>query len=346
MTDSGLRTLSIDSYYMQPLARSELQNPTETSPFEELSNAIEKSKVFVRNSYETSRRRATEVMVWVLANKNRNSYQEISCSMPVASGLNDYRLGGNAMRQATDFVLKECTDCGLNILNFSMDGQWIQLMNRDTSGKALSIFQLQKDVWNSSKSMSKQELLKRLVHIFDSNQDRGISVKRLSSGALSVSIEGEVIVTIRTPVNQTILNKGHRGDCVDENVDDTSRSRRTDWIPDSVINNLTENSDSDLLRDVDKISNEISDICLADNANEASTKETQFENANQTDFEHAIEVESEDLNKIIEKDTSGDSETTNDIEQQRHTTTHIELAGEFLNKLISWLKQNAKTASK
>lgn len=345
MTDSGLRTFSVDSYYMQPLKRCHLQNPADTLPFEDLNNAIEKCKVFVSNAYEIRRRRATEVMVWVLTNKNRNSNQEIPCSIPIAFGLKDYRLSGNAMRQATNFVLKQCTNSGLNILNLSTDGQWIQLMNRDTSGKDLTIFQLQKDVWNSTKSMSKQELLKQLVNIFDSYQDRGICVNRLSSGALSVSSKDKVLMNIRGPADHTIMNKEQIGDCVEENGDDTTGSRSTDWLPDSVINILPENSDSDLLRDVDKVSNEITDVCLADNANEANTTDAESEHAKQTDFEHTIEVQSDNLNDII--DTSGESDTTRiDIEQQRSTATHIELTEEILNKLVTSLKQNPKTASK
>ncbi|VDI64590.1 Hypothetical predicted protein [Mytilus galloprovincialis] len=249
------------------------------------------------------------------------------------------------MRQATNFVLKECTNSGLNILNLSTDGQWIQLMNRDTSGKALTIFQLQKDVWNSTKSMSKQELLKQLVNIFDNYQDRGICVKKLSSGAVSVSSKDEVMMNIRTPAYQTIMNKEQIGDCVEENVDDTTGSRSTDWLPDSVINILPDNSDSDLLRDVDKVSNEITDVCLADNVNEANTTEAESEHAKQTDVEHTIEVQSDNLNDIM--DTSGESETTRiDIEQQRSTATNIELTEEILKKLVTSLKQNPKTASK
>ena len=48
--------------------------------------------------YNLRRRKATEVMVWVLTNINRNSTAEIPCSVPIAYGLKDYKLTSSAMR--------------------------------------------------------------------------------------------------------------------------------------------------------------------------------------------------------------------------------------------------------
>jgi len=77
-------------------------------------------------------------MVWVLTNKDRNTKTEIPCSLPVAYGLKYYRLTTQAMRNATEAVLKSCSEHGLSSV---IDGQWINLMNREASGKLLTLLQ-------------------------------------------------------------------------------------------------------------------------------------------------------------------------------------------------------------
>jgi hypothetical protein len=69
---------------------------------DELGQVIQKAKQVVRSSYKLTRRRATELMVWVLTNKDRNTKTEIPCSLPVAYGLKDY----HSQRNSTLFVTK------------------------------------------------------------------------------------------------------------------------------------------------------------------------------------------------------------------------------------------------
>ena len=70
--------------------------------------------------------------MWVLTNKDRNSRLEIPCSMPIAYGLKDYRLPAAALRDATDKILEVCHQKGFHIRSLSTDGQWIELMTRDS----------------------------------------------------------------------------------------------------------------------------------------------------------------------------------------------------------------------
>ena len=98
-------------------------------------------------------------MVWMLTNKDRNSRLEIPCSVPIAYGLKDYRLPATALRDATDEILEVCHQKGFHIRSLSTDGQWIQLMTRDSEHRPMTVFQLQKDVWSKVKKMSKLELI-------------------------------------------------------------------------------------------------------------------------------------------------------------------------------------------
>lgn len=54
-------------------------------------------------------------MVWVITNKNSDSSSQMSCSLPIAYGLKDYKLTSDLMRSATDHVLKECAKHGIRV---------------------------------------------------------------------------------------------------------------------------------------------------------------------------------------------------------------------------------------
>jgi hypothetical protein len=130
MFGSCLRTATKSDLFMLPVEKENC-----VLYRDELGQVIQKAKHVVRSNYELTRRRATELMVWVLTNKDRNTKTEIPCSLPVAYGLKYYRLTTQAMRNATEAVLKSCSEHGLKVLCFATDGQWLNLMNRDASGK-------------------------------------------------------------------------------------------------------------------------------------------------------------------------------------------------------------------
>lgn len=62
------------------------------------------------------RKRAIEVMVWVLTDKDRNSKLEMPCSLPTAYWIINYRLTSQAFRNATEEVLKESRQRGIRVL--------------------------------------------------------------------------------------------------------------------------------------------------------------------------------------------------------------------------------------
>lgn len=123
------------------------QRPQNIVSVNSLIAHVDSAKKILENGYQLQRKRATEGMVWVLTNKDRNSRLEIPCSMPIAYGLKDYRLPATALRDATDEILEVCHQKGFHIRSLSTDGQWIQLMTRDSEHRPLTVFQLQKDVW-------------------------------------------------------------------------------------------------------------------------------------------------------------------------------------------------------
>ena len=84
---------------------------------------LEQGKASNEPCYTLRRRKATEVMEWVLTNINRNSSAEIPCSVPDAYGLKDYKLTSAAMREATNYVLGKLCERGIRVCSFSADAQ-------------------------------------------------------------------------------------------------------------------------------------------------------------------------------------------------------------------------------
>ena len=67
----------------------------------------------------------------------------------------------------TDHVLQVCTENDLEILNFAAHEQWIQMMSRDSDGKQLTLYQLQKGIWMSTKSNTKHDLIKKIADLVE-----------------------------------------------------------------------------------------------------------------------------------------------------------------------------------
>ncbi|KAK3090430.1 hypothetical protein FSP39_011794 [Pinctada imbricata] len=88
------------------------------------------------------------------------------------------------------------------ILSFATDGQWIQLMSRDSDKNPQTILQFQ-DFWNTTKSLSKAELVKKISEVNKTDSNSHLSdklIKRNSKGSLEVSTKGSVLFDITTPV--------------------------------------------------------------------------------------------------------------------------------------------------
>lgn len=71
---------------------------------------LEDAVKVIDNGYDILRQRATEVMVWVITDKNRSSNTQMPCSLPIDYGIKDYRLPGELMRNASDHMLRVKVD--------------------------------------------------------------------------------------------------------------------------------------------------------------------------------------------------------------------------------------------
>ncbi|VDI01697.1 Hypothetical predicted protein [Mytilus galloprovincialis] len=125
----------------------------------EMHCTVHKARTCLETAYNLSRRKATEVLVFIIANTDRFNNQETPHALPIAYALKGYSMKTDVMRKMLDQVLLECYHRGLYIPVVSFDGQWNNVAIRDNNGKPLTILQLQKDVFNQAKRETKSAIL-------------------------------------------------------------------------------------------------------------------------------------------------------------------------------------------
>ena len=143
------------------------QNYTmDTYSITQLSQVLYQSEKCIRESDTLYGTRATEILVFMIADLDRLQTSDLPQAVPIAYALKGYSMSVELMRRMLYDVLEACANRGLYTPIVSFDGQWSTLAMRSTTGKPLTILQLQKDVWRESKATNKSAILK---HIFELN---------------------------------------------------------------------------------------------------------------------------------------------------------------------------------
>jgi hypothetical protein len=253
MFDSCLRTATKSDLFMLPVEKENC-----VLYRDELGQVIQKAKHVVRSSYELTRRRATELMVWVLTNKDRNTKTEIPCSLLLAYGLKYYRLTTQAMRNATEAVLKSCSEHGLSSVT---DGQWVNLMNREVSGKLLTLLQFRKDVCDELRSFSKLELISKISELGRTMDDySGVFCLIIQDGTITLSSKNGAVSSIRTPLDTSVWTSSKKSN--DSHLADSEPDIHNEvdncWLPTPIVTELSNTNDSSVQETMLTIAREVS----------------------------------------------------------------------------------------
>ncbi|KAH3754241.1 hypothetical protein DPMN_188905 [Dreissena polymorpha] len=140
--------------------------------------------------YELLREKASEAVVFLLADLDRGWQKNAVRCSPIAWFLKGYSLDCETMRFIAEEVHTRCTQTGINVPCQSFDGQWHPLDVRSLDGQPLTAFQLQKDLWKRVEKMSKSALLVELktmnknvivMHITDQN-NRSMQIVATNGG--------------------------------------------------------------------------------------------------------------------------------------------------------------------
>ena len=109
------------------------------------------------------RKKATELLCFILSNTNRQHDPEKPNQIPVAFALKGYSLMSDKLSQMIEDVRNKCNDHGITVVADCTDGQWTNITTRSIDGKPLTHLQFQKDCWSKNNRQSKAKLLDRIT---------------------------------------------------------------------------------------------------------------------------------------------------------------------------------------
>lgn len=135
----------------------------------ELLQFLAKCKTCFQASHHIERRKASEVLVWLIQDTDRNWNPEVPHALPCAYALKGYSLTVQQMRGMCDDVLTACRSHGINVVGMAFDGQWIKLINRNSQNEPLTLLQLQKDVFGKACKVTKGKQIQYLKEVSKPN---------------------------------------------------------------------------------------------------------------------------------------------------------------------------------
>ena len=122
-------------------------------------NCCNSTMVCICEAHDLCRRKATEVLLFVLTDTDREYSKDKPNAIPVAYALNGKSLKVSTCRQMMNDVRNTMKENGIDILVEAYDGQWSGLVFRDHNNKPLTLFEVQRDSLLQYSGMSKDKLL-------------------------------------------------------------------------------------------------------------------------------------------------------------------------------------------
>ncbi|VDI45018.1 Hypothetical predicted protein [Mytilus galloprovincialis] len=132
---------------------------TETNP-KSLNILHKRILDIVKESYELRREKASEAVVFLLFDLNRNWSKNQLKWAPICWFPKGYSLTSKVMRSIAERVLDECKEQGLHVPSIAFDGQWHTIAFRSVADEPLTRLQLHRDVWKSSEKTPKADIIK------------------------------------------------------------------------------------------------------------------------------------------------------------------------------------------
>ena len=113
----------------------------------------------VTEAHDLERRKATEVLLFLLTDTDCSYNKDKPSSIPVAYALKGRSLKTETTRQMVTDVRNFLHRHKINVLVEAYDGQWSSLVFHDHNDKPLTLFKLQRDFWLKFKTMSQEKLI-------------------------------------------------------------------------------------------------------------------------------------------------------------------------------------------
>lgn len=174
---------------------------------DEIQDLHQQSLALVEHAHLLARRKASEVLAFVLSDTDREYNPEMHHQLPVAYAMKGYSLPGNVVRDMCDEVKQSCHEKGINVICESYDGQWASLVVKDAEGKPLNRLELQKQVWRESDKMTKAQQVSFFKGLYETKgQLTELSIAR-NENSVSVSSNDGKLDKIKTTTNPKLWQK-------------------------------------------------------------------------------------------------------------------------------------------
>lgn len=158
MNDTGIHE-TMSMYKAHLGTEPEVSTRDWDSAISEWKTVLKEAKEAVQEAFQLERRKATELLMFVISNSDRISCKEYPLTIPVAYALKGRSLKQDTMRQLLDHVYQTLHANEARLLCTTMDGQWQGIVCRDRHDNPLTELQLQRDVWKKFKDMKLPEIL-------------------------------------------------------------------------------------------------------------------------------------------------------------------------------------------
>ena len=119
----------------------------------------EKLKTCVQNSYNLRRKKASEVVTFIVTDTDRHyAFDELPL-VPIAYFLRGYSLSCDIVRKIVNDIHQKLHDFGLHIPVVTLDGEWSKLVFESADGRSLTLLNLQKKFYSSLQRESKHDVV-------------------------------------------------------------------------------------------------------------------------------------------------------------------------------------------
>ena len=156
----------------------------------------ESYKVLLK-AFNLQRRKASEVLLFVYTDSDREFNKDKPTSIPVAYGLKGKSIRYSTARKMIIIVQDKLKDNGTSILCESVDSQWSGIVFRDEKLRPLTLFELQCNCWLRFAKMSKESLLQFIQDITYVTTDSKNSCSEIDINYFSSHSYGNIEVHIR-----------------------------------------------------------------------------------------------------------------------------------------------------
>ena len=162
MNEDHRNLMKDDGPYYIPNA-PKLRNINKLSICTKLKAICRSTYDIIEEAYELQRRKATELLAFVISDTDRIHSAEHPNQIPIAYALKGYSLSTDALCNMVIVVQNKCKEHGIDILCEGTDGQWARNCMRAEDGSPSTRIQFQKDVWNKFVRNSKATLYNNLL---------------------------------------------------------------------------------------------------------------------------------------------------------------------------------------